>query len=69
VIPPPLDRSQAEWLRAWGIDELVAEGRAEWGERAHVGDLAAVEARSRVGESEALLDPAGLGGFRVLEWA
>ena len=25
--------------------------------------------RSRVREAEALLDPAGLGGFTVLEWA
>ena len=65
---PVLDRSQVDWLRAWGIDELVAEGRAEWSERARVGDLAAMQARSRVSESEALLDPAGLGGFRVLEW-
>jgi hypothetical protein len=24
--------------------------------------------RSRVAEAEALLDPAGLGGFTVLEW-
>jgi SAM-dependent MidA family methyltransferase len=65
---PSLDRSQADWLRAWGIDVLVAEGRAEWDGRAHVGDLAAVRARSRITESEALLDPAGLGRFRVLEW-
>jgi SAM-dependent MidA family methyltransferase len=66
---PVVDRSQADWLRAWGIDELVTQGRAEWSERAHVGDLAALRARSRVGESDALLDPAGLGRFRVLEWA
>jgi SAM-dependent MidA family methyltransferase len=65
---PLLDRSQGDWLRAWGIDDLVAEGRAEWSERAHAGDLAAMKARSRVSESNALLDPAGLGGFRVLEW-
>jgi NADH dehydrogenase [ubiquinone] 1 alpha subcomplex assembly factor 7 len=66
---PTLDRSQAEWLRAWGIDELVTDGRAQWSERAHVGDLAALSARSRVSEAEALLDPAGLGRFRVVEWA
>jgi len=66
---PALDRSQVEWLHASGIDELVAEGRAQWAERAGVGDLAALGARSRVTESEALLDPAGLGRFRVLEWA
>ncbi len=60
--------TQAEWLRAYGLDELVDEGRAVWSERAHLGDLVALAARSRIGEAEALTDPAGLGGFRVLEW-
>jgi SAM-dependent MidA family methyltransferase len=60
--------TQAEVLRAHGIDDLVAEGRAAWAERAAVGDLAALRARSRVREAEALLDPAGLGGFTVLQW-
>jgi NADH dehydrogenase [ubiquinone] 1 alpha subcomplex assembly factor 7 len=68
VRPPVSDRPQHEWLRAWGIDELVEEGRKAWTERAHVADLAAIEARSRISEAEALLDPAGLGAFRVLEW-
>jgi SAM-dependent MidA family methyltransferase len=62
------DVSQADWLRANGIDDLVEEGRDTWRDRASIGDLAAVRARSRVTEAEALLDPAGLGGFRVLEW-
>ncbi len=65
---PDHDRSQAEWLRTHGIDDLVAEARATWHERAHLGDLAALTARSRVREAEALCDPAGLGAFRVLEW-
>ena len=65
---PARDVSQAEWLRAHGIDELVEEGRAIWRERAAIGDLEAMKARSRVTEAEALLDPAGLGAFRVLEW-
>jgi SAM-dependent MidA family methyltransferase len=65
---PTAASSQADWLRAHGIDDLVAEGRAQWKEQAAVGDLAAVRARSRVGEAEALLDEGGLGGFRVLEW-
>jgi SAM-dependent MidA family methyltransferase len=69
LAPPDGDRSQAEWLRAWGIDDLVADGRRIWRERAHLGDLDAVRARSRVGEAEALTDPAGMGAFRVLEWA
>lgn len=65
---PDLDRSQAEWLAAHGLDELVAEGRRVWAARAHIGDLAALRARSRVNEAAALTDPAGLGAFRVLEW-
>ena len=65
---PAATSSQADWLRAHGIDDLVAQGRAEWEERAAVGDLAAVRARSRVGEAAALLDEGGLGAFRVLEW-
>jgi SAM-dependent MidA family methyltransferase len=68
VSPPVSDASQADWLRQHGLDELVAEGRATWEERAAIGDLAAVRARSRITEAEALTDPSGLGAFRVLEW-
>lgn len=68
VHAPDLDRSQAEFLEAHGIGELVATARAGWHARAHLGDLDAVKARSRVDEAAALLDEAGLGGFRVLEW-
>jgi hypothetical protein len=66
---PDDDTSQADWLRRWGIDELVEEGRRIWAERAHLGDLEAIRARSRVGEAEALTDPDGMGSFRVLEWS
>jgi SAM-dependent MidA family methyltransferase len=65
---PTSDRSQAEWLEAHGLVGLVEEGRRTWQERAAIGDLAAVRARSRVNEGAALTDPAGLGAFRVLEW-
>jgi SAM-dependent MidA family methyltransferase len=68
VREPSTVASQADWLRTHGIDELVDEGRRVWRERAHVGDLAALRMRSRVTEAEALLDPSGLGAFRVLEW-
>jgi SAM-dependent MidA family methyltransferase len=68
VRPPDADSSQADWLRASGLDELVAEARATWHERAALGDLQALKARSRVGEADALTDPTGLGAFRVLEW-
>ncbi len=58
--------SQADWLRALGIDDLVEAGRSAWTERAHLGDLEAVAARSRVTEAAALTDPAGLGSHRVV---
>jgi SAM-dependent MidA family methyltransferase len=66
---PASDVSQADWLRTHGIEGLVEAGRRGWHERAAIGDLAAVRARSRVTEADALLDPAGLGAYRVLEWA
>ena len=57
---------QAEWLRDLGIDDLVADARAQWDARAHVGDLEALRHRSRVTEAAALVDPTGLGAHRVL---
>jgi SAM-dependent MidA family methyltransferase len=66
--PPAADRTQAEFLAAHGMAELVEEARRTWQERAAIGDLAAMTARSRVHEAAALSDPAGLGAFRVLEW-
>lgn len=60
--------SQADFLRTWGIDELVAEGRRAWDAAAHNPTVAALRMRSRVREAEALTDPAGLGGFHVLQW-
>ena len=61
-------RTQAQFLRRWGIDELVADGRRAWTRAAASPDLAAVTMRSRAREAEALLDPAGLGAFIVAEW-
>ena len=61
--------TQAEFLQRHGIDDLVSEGRAVWRERAAVGDLEALRARSRSSEAEALLDPSGMGAFSVLVWS
>ncbi|HEV7688852.1 MAG TPA: hypothetical protein VGQ80_19915, partial [Acidimicrobiia bacterium] len=58
------ETTQAEWLRGLGVDDLVEEARAAWHGRAAT-DLAAIAARSRVQEADALLDPAGLGAHRV----
>lgn len=69
VTAPVRDSSQSAWLEAWGIGELVAEAKETWAARAHLGDLAALAARSHINEARALLDPEGLGAFRVLEWA
>lgn len=66
--PPDEDRDQASFLRAWGIDDLVDEGRRVWDERSSAPDLAALRARSRPTEAAALCDPAGLGAFRAVEW-
>jgi len=68
-LPAPLsDRSQAEFLAAHGIDELVDGAREAWRAGAGAGGLDAMKARSRVTEAQALTDGGGLGAFRVLEW-
>lgn len=65
-----VDRTtQAEWLAALGIDELVDDARGLWRERAAVGDLEAIAARSRVSEAAALTDPSGLGAHSVFVFA
>jgi SAM-dependent MidA family methyltransferase len=58
--------SQAEWLRTWGIDDLVSEGSNYWEEHKSAPDVAAMKMRSRISESAALLDPSGLGAFTAL---
>ena len=65
---PDSVRTQAQFLQLRGIDELVAEGRRVWHEQAARPGLEAMRMRSRISESEALLDPSGLGAFLVAEW-
>lgn len=65
---PSRQATQADWLRAHGIDSLVAEGRRYWDEHAAAPDVEAVRMRSRINEAEAILEPAGLGGLWVAEW-
>ena len=68
-LPPPTTTStQADFLRAHGLEALVEEGRRTWAAHAAAPDLAALTARSRVREAEALTDPTGLGGFTVAAW-
>ena len=66
-LPEPDEvRTQAQFLQRWGIDELVDEGRAAWAAATAAPTVAAMTMRSRIREAEALLDPAGLGGFLAL---
>jgi SAM-dependent MidA family methyltransferase len=68
VLVPAADRPQAEFLIDHGIEQLRDDARAAWHAAAARPDLAALAARSRVEEAAALVDPDGLGAFRVLEW-
>ena len=61
-------RDQASFLRGLGIEALAAEGASIWQQRAAVGDLTALEARSRSFEAESLCASSGLGAFSVVEW-
>jgi NADH dehydrogenase [ubiquinone] 1 alpha subcomplex assembly factor 7 len=58
--------TQAGWLAALGIDDLVIEGRARWEAAAAAPDLAAIAGRSRGTEAAALTDPLGLGAHTVV---
>ncbi|MCY7298393.1 MAG: SAM-dependent methyltransferase [Ilumatobacteraceae bacterium] len=66
---PTVVRPQAQFLQRWGIGELVDEGRAAWAVAAGAPNLTALRMRSRIRESESLLDPTGLGGFLAVEWS
>jgi SAM-dependent MidA family methyltransferase len=68
VKEPDSVRSQSQFLQLWGITEMVEEGKRAWEESASSPTLAAIKMRSRISESEALLDMSGLGAFTVLEW-
>ncbi len=66
---PEVVRTQAQFLQRWGISTLVDEGRSAWEVAAAAPTVAAMKMRSRIRESEALLDVGGLGGFLALEWS
>lgn len=59
------EETQADWLRALGLAQLVAEGEAAWRAGAAGGGLEALAGRSRGVEAANLTDPDGLGGFTV----
>ncbi len=67
--PPDAVNTQAQFLRRWGIDELVDEGDTEWAATAAAPSLRSMAMRSRAVEAAALIDAAGLGAFSTLEWS
>ena len=68
AVRPTMVTTQRQFLERLGIAQLVEEGREIWSAKAAAPDVAALRARSRIGEAEALLEPSGLGDFIVLEW-
>lgn len=66
--PPDRLMTQADFLRFYGIEERVAEGKQYWLAHAAAPDLDAMIMRSRISESEALLDAEGLGSWLVAQW-
>ena len=60
--------TQANFLKQWGIDELVIEGTDYWESMKQAPDVAAMKMRSRSTEAKLLTDQASLGMFNVLSW-
>jgi SAM-dependent MidA family methyltransferase len=60
--------TQADFLKQWGIDDLVREGSDYWENMKHAPDVAAMKMRSRSTEGKSLIDQTGLGLFTALSW-
>lgn len=69
LVAPDMLLPQHDFLRRFGIEDLVAEGRRYWSDHASAPDITALRMRSRISEVEALLDPAGLGSWIVGVWS
>ena len=60
--------TQAEFLKQWGINDLVREGAAYWKSMKNAPDVAAMKMRSRFSEKRAITDDETLGNFEALLW-
>jgi SAM-dependent MidA family methyltransferase len=58
---------QSEWLKYWGIEQLVEEGNQYWENHKHAPNVSAMKMRSRENEAKALTDGQGLGDFVAIE--
>lgn len=61
--------TQAEFLKQWGINELVREGTDYWESMKNAPDVAAMKMRSRSNEATSLTDSLGLGLFEIVFWS
>jgi len=60
--------TQADFLKRWGIDELVHDGNVYWESMKQAPDVAAMKMRSRLNEANSLTDSSGLGAFSAFWW-
>jgi SAM-dependent MidA family methyltransferase len=60
--------SQADFLKQWGINDLVREGSDYWESMKNAPDVAAMKMRSRSTEAKSLTDSSGLGSFDYVIW-
>jgi SAM-dependent MidA family methyltransferase len=67
AVPGLLANSQAIWLKTWGIDDLVTEGNRYWEQQKSAPDVAALKMRSRLRESNALMEISNNGGYSAIE--
>jgi len=60
--------SQTDFLKQWGINDLVSEGNIYWESMKQAPDVAAMKMRSRKLEAQSLLDPNGIELFGAVQW-
>jgi SAM-dependent MidA family methyltransferase len=60
--------TQADFLKQWGINELVCEGTDYWESMKHAPDVAAIKMRSRSTEAGSLNGPNGFKKFVVIQY-
>jgi SAM-dependent MidA family methyltransferase len=67
VTRPDRFARQADTLRSWGLDQLLAEAASTL-ETEGSSSMKGLKARSHLTEAKALTDPDGLGAFWIAEW-
>jgi SAM-dependent MidA family methyltransferase len=60
--------SQTDWLKKWGIDELILEGIQYWQAHRFAPDVVAIKMLSRANEGLTIKRQPGLGAFQVFEF-